>query len=65
MLSLPPQLKDWLQPKVSRKLRRGKRRVHCGLGLIGFLWGMHFVPPLHEFLQTLVYFWSHLFYLFI
>ena len=23
-----PQLKDWLQPKVSKKLRGGRRRVH-------------------------------------
>ena len=65
MLSLPPQLRDWLQPKVSRKLRRGRRRVHCELGLVGFLWGRHFVPPLHEFPQTFVWFWSHLFYLFV
>ena len=65
MLSLPPQLRDWFQPKVSRKLRRGRRRVHCELGLVGFLWGRHFVPPLHEFPQTLVWFWSHLFYLFV
>ena len=63
MLSFPPQLRDWLQPKVSKKLRRGRRRVHWGRGLVGFLWGRHFVPPLYEFPQTLIRFWSHLFYL--
>ena len=30
VLSLSPQLRIWLQPKICRELRRGRRRIHWG-----------------------------------
>ena len=63
MLPLSPQFRIGLQPKISRELRRGRRRrkVHWGFGLIGFLGGRHHVPPLHKLSQTFARFWSYFF----
>ena len=61
MLSLSPQFRIGLQPKISRELRRGRRRVHLGLRLVGFLGGRRRVPPLHKLSQTFAEFWSHFF----
>ena len=61
MLSLSPQFRIGLQPKISRELKRGRGRVHWGLGLVGFLGGRRRVPPLHKLSQTFAGFWSHFF----
>ena len=61
MLPLSLQFRIGFQPKISRELRRGRRRVHWGLGLIGLLGGRCHVPPLHKLSQTFARFWSHFF----
>ena len=61
MLSLSPQFRIGLQPKISRELRRGRRRVHWGLGLVGFLGGRRYVSPLDMLSQTFAGLRSHFF----
>ena len=61
MLPLSLQFRIGFQPKISRELRKGRRRVHWGLRLIGLLGGRRHVPPLHKLSQTFARFWSHFF----
>ena len=60
-LSLSPRARIGFYPKISRKLRRRRRRVHWRFGLVDVLGDKRHVPPLHKFSQTFARFWSHFF----
>ena len=49
-------VQDLALAQGQQEVEEGEEEVHRGLGFVGFLWGRHLVPPLHEFPQTLARF---------